>query len=240
MSSSSLRRSKRGKSDSLKEGDNVEIVKNKGVLSGVLIRKLDERPSNPVWIVRFDNGMKDQAIPEKSFGRVVPTSTKPRGRPRSSNSDNSVSVTNSSDVDDKAGSISTSTTSIRLSSSKNGGKQKNSKKKSAKNKQKQQSQADVVVEGLNENMSQSKNGKISVNTEGEQHQQGAGINTRSSTKGKRNYASLYTTPATSTSKPPPKKSKKNAKEECVKVQYSRGTLFLYRGENPRAVFKWNY
>ena len=202
----------------------------------MLIRKLDEsRPLNPVWIVRFDNGMKDQAIPEKSFGRVVPTS-KTRGRPRS-NSDNSSSATNSSDVDDKAASTNTSVTSARLSSSKKGVKQKIPKKKSTKNKQKQQSQADV--EGLSENMSHSKNDKNSVITEveGEQHQQGAGINTRSSTKGgKRNYASLDT----ATLKPPPKKSKKDTKEEYVKVQYSRSTLFLYRGENPRAVFKWNY
>ena len=209
-------------------------------MSGVLIRKLDEsRPSNPVWIVRFDNGMKDQAIPEKSFVSVIPRSSNPRGRPRSNNSDNSSSVTNSSDIDDKTGSISTSATPIRLSSSKKLGKQKNSKKKSTKNKQKQLSQADV--EGLSENISHIKNDKDSIITEAEvdQYQQGAGINTRSSTKGgKRNYASLDTIPATP--KSPRKKPKKDTKEEYVKVQYSRSTLFLYRGENPRAVFKWNY
>jgi len=231
MVSSSLRRSQRGKLNPFKEGDNVQIVKSKGVLSGVLIRKLDERPSNPVWIVRFDDGTKDQAIPEKSFGRVVPTSsTKSRDRSRSSNSDNSTSVSNSSDGDKKNVAL------VLLS--REGEKQKNSKKKSTKNKKKQQSRAATTVVALSDNMSHSKNGIKSVNTEEEEHQQEAGINTRSSRKGKRNYASLDSIPATP--KQPPKKSKKDTKEECVKVQYSTGTLYLYRGEHPRAVFKWNF
>merc|ERR1712151_1429426 len=106
-----------------------------------------------------------------------------------------------------------------------------------KNKQKQQSQV-VTVASLSDNISQSKNDKNSVTTEGEQNYQGEGINTRSSAKGKRNYAVLDSRPTPKQS--PNKKSKKNKKEDCVKVQYSTGTLYLYRGENSRAVFKWNF
>ena len=211
--------------------------KGKGVLTGSLIRKLDEsKPSNPVWIVRFDNGMKDQAMPEKSFGRVVPSS-RSRGRPRSTQSDNSSSMTNSSDGDDKVGSATASIEAHIVTPSEEI-KQKSSKKKSSKNKQKQQSSQSQSQSQATVASASDTNSKNIKSAEEDQQQHGAGINTRSSSKGKRNYASLDSIPVTT--KQPSKKSKKARKEECVKVQYNRGTLYLYRGENPRAMFKWNF
>jgi len=183
MASYSLRRSQRGKSPLYKNGDSVEIMRNEGVSRGFLLRKIEDSGPSNIWIVRFDNGAKDQAIPEKMFDRPVPDVLIKEKRlgihtnrnPLPNNqSDNSSSLSNS-DVDYKTTLSDVSTLEIKNPFHKV--ERRGSKKKEFSRKH---------TTGSVKN----KDGKRSKYSVHDQN----GISTRSTTKGKRGRPPLDSLP----------------------------------------------
>mmetsp|Transcript_31966 Transcript_31966/g.39198 ORF Transcript_31966/g.39198 Transcript_31966/m.39198 type:complete len:216 (+) Transcript_31966:60-707(+) len=210
--STSLRRSQRGKSPAIfNEGDLVEIVRSKGVATGRLLQKLDDHDlSNIRWLVTFDDeDTSDEEISEKIFGRLVKsTSSKSRrGRNRSHKNSSGSSSGSSGKRDEKR---------VLFVDNVAPSKRKTGRRPRVVTNSEPEMKADITND---------------VPAEKSAASGGNGVSTRLSRREKRKATTLR-----AGAQCPKQKKVYKRKEDFVKVKLRTGTLYLYRGENPRAEF----
>lgn len=219
-----LRRSQRGKRPSYEAGDLVEIVRNNGIAHCQLLYKIDESgntsassSSIPRWLVAFDDESEDEEISEKSLGRLVQRGELNRNHQVHGNAGAGDGESDSGKSSDKTGGASFLP--------RRGGK---------------------TVSGADKQKKATKAKQMQVKFPSSRVQrEDSGVNTRSSARKMREDGVPVTEGVLYSGIKPGrrggkrvsrggKKPKKN--EEVVKVKMLTGTLYLYRGENPRAEF----
>lgn len=240
MKSNSLRRSGRRAASAYKRGDYVEFQLNGGTVSGKLLQKSSRGSSvNPIWIVApSDRRRRNEEVPERSLGKVIDvdeamTNRQIRNVAAKTSKDAQPSSNSDCDV-----SLDGSASKVKRGKGSSSEESSNPKSVAAKKRNRDESRSKSVD-------SKRRKAVSFQNSAADAKKLTTRIGTRSSTRNnsdvpeqkipaKKNVrkASKKKTPARKSN--PRKKSKK--KEEVVKVKMLTGTLYLYRGEHPRAEF----
>lgn len=266
MSAAPVRRSQRGKQLNYKVGDLVEIVVNAGVSTGRLVKQLTSgSPSNTRWYVTFDDeDTKDIEVLEKNLGKVVeddiyshqhqsPTglgntnnnqvkqSTKGSRRGTSQHSGSARSSSRSkpssgSENISSSGSVESSENGVASVSMSASATSKQSNKKKAAN---TASENSTSTKKASKTATKASKKTMAKKPRANSPTVNGGVSTRLTRKSPLVSGTQNNNTTTTTTKKGNKRARKT-KEEYTKVVLLTGTLYLYKGENPRAVFVRKY
>lgn len=242
-SKSSLRRSlrpRRSDKTSYQVGDVVEVSYKNGIELGTLICQV----TSDRWIVKYkNNNMHEQQVSEKSFGQIIhktDSQSDAKSYGESQHKDDVESSTTSSSSSKKAKKGQAKNKLLRVNNIRGSGSSSGTGNMSGDGGSNDGSRTRTPGssrKGKKEPILSAREKRMRMRQEANDAGTGQSIGGRKMKKRrlKRDGAS-----STATREAFGKNKPKKEKEEVIKVKMNTGTLYLYRGMNPRAVFMRRY
>jgi len=226
----SLRRSQRRGHTTYKVGDVVEIVRNDGVSTGVLLHKTNKNnPDHPRWVVAVGGDQNDEEVCEKSLGKVVES-----GAPLAENQGRA-----GQNLKPPAGTKASRDTKTNKVTSTSSDQEEHSMSSDQRKSNGKVTFANGVFASKKRNLSSSAAQSNSVKRVKSTKQHGGRVSTRASARNNPGSQLLMTElPSKARKAKAGNKTKPKKTEDVIEVKMHTGVLYLYRGLHRRAEFVW--